>query len=147
MKTITLKTISRPVIICHFSDGKAKKVYYMTEIDDKLERLIDDKHENSIKLDINGKNVNVSKTDINFYGEMNFETGGDDYETIQNCENLFCGNSSQIPAKYNYEKHTCIADENSMIFWETFRPELIVQYFHGLLGKPKKCIIFRRTIW
>lgn len=132
--------------MCHFSDGKARKVFYIAEIDESVEELIEDKQVDIISLSINEKVIKIPKTNICFYGEMDFKTGGEDYETIKYNDDLFAGNSSVIPANYNYANHSCSYNDNFKV-WETFRPELIVQYFHGLLGKPKRCVIFKRTIW
>lgn len=146
MKQVILTTLSQPLVMCHFSDGKATKVFYIAEINESIEEEIENKKSEFIKFPINGNIVNILKTQICFYGEMDFTTGSEDYETIKDYDDLFSGNSSFIPANYNYDTHSCNV-ENILKTWETFRPELIVQYFHGRLGKPKRCIIFKRTIW
>ena len=137
MKQVILTTLSQPLIMCHFNDGKAKKVFYIAEIDESIEEEIENKKSEFIKFLIKDKVVNIPKT--------YFTTGGEDYETIKNHDDLFSDNSSTIPANYDYNTHSCKID-NVFKIWETFRPELIVQYFHGRLGKPKRCIIFKRTI-
>lgn len=146
MRQIILTTLSQPLVMCHFNDGKAKKVFYIAEIDESIEEEIENKKSELIKFLIKDKVVNISKTQICFYGEMDFTTGGEDYETIKEYDDLFSGNPSIIPANYNYNTHSCKV-EDILKTWETFRPELIVQYFHGRLGKPKRCMIFKRTIW
>ena len=147
MKQVILTTLSQPLVMCHFNDGKAKKVFYIAEIDESIENEIENKKSEFINFLIKGNVVNIPKTQICFYGEMDFTTGSEDYETIKDYDDLFSGNSSIIPANYNYDTHSCEIKEDILKTWETFRPELIVQYFHGRLGKPKRCIIFKRTIW
>lgn len=145
MKQFVLTTLSQPLVMCHFNDGKAKKVFYISEINDSIENEIENKKSEFITITIKNKSVNIPKNHICFYGEMDFTTGSEDYETIKEYDDLFSGNPSIIPANYNYIEHSCNFDYNFKV-WETFRPELIVQYFHGRLGKPNKCMIFKRTI-
>lgn len=145
MKTVILPTISSPRVMCHFNVGKARRIFYIAKIDESVEELIEDKNVDTISLLINEKVVKIPKTNIYFYGEMDFKTGGEDYETIKYNDNLFAGHSSVIPANYNYANHSYSYNDSYKV-WETFRPELIVQYFHGLLGKPKRCVIFKRII-
>lgn len=146
MKQLILTTLSQPLVMCHFNDGKTTKVFYIAEIDKSIEDEIENKKSEFIKFPIKGNVINIPKTQICFYGEMDFITGSEDYETIKDYDDLFSGNPSFIPANYNYNEHSCTIEDNFKI-WETFRPERIVQYFHGRLGKPKRCMIFKRTIW
>lgn len=146
MKQVILTTLSQPLVMCHFNDGKATKVFYIAEIDESIENEIENKKSELIKFLIKDKVVNILKTQICFYGEMDFTTGSEDYETIKDYDDLFSGNPSIIPANYNYNTHSC-GVEDIFKTWETFRPERIVQYFHGRLGKPKRCMIFKRTVW
>lgn len=143
---MNLKTISRPVVMCHFSDGRAKQVFFIAPITEKDEVNIEDENFSSLTLQNGKRKIIVRKQQIIYYGEMDFTTSSEDYEIIKD-SNLFNCNSSRIPANYDYNNHTCRQEKGLQMFWETFRPELIVQYFHGLLNKPKYCIIFKQQIW
>lgn len=95
-----------------------------------------------------GKTVfDIPAKNICFYGDVDFTDDSEDLEQISEANWL---NSIKIgvkiPSNYDYETHTCKSDlEKYYKYHETFNPALVVQYKHGMLGKPKKVIIFKYT--
>ena len=49
-----------------------------------------------------------------------------------------------VLANYNYKENTAISDIPGGRWYDTVRTEVITQFKHGQLGKPKSCIIFKR---
>ena len=79
---------------------------------------------------------------------MNFKDNSEDYEQLAESPilNSIVANGVRMPANYDYDKHCCYTPKPYALTWETFRPELITQFKHGMLGKPRKCIIFKRIL-
>lgn len=100
-----------------------------------------------IKIERSGINFRISPDDLIAYGEIDFSTGSDDYNTIQDFVYLdhlgMLGKS--IPARYNYKEHCCYSPVGCKHYqtFDTTDPAKVAQYAHAFIGKPKRSIIFK----
>ncbi len=99
--------------------------------------LVKDLGDNFIKV--------IEKSNIICYGGINFKSGSDDYNVLQNMNWLddLGVQGLTVPSDYNYEEHCCYPPENRVRYYETFNPAVICQYKHAMLGKPERCCIFK----
>lgn len=129
-------------IICNEVNGKKQSIV-MTGITEDEEAALDA----NLPIDIERGNLkfHISPSDIQAYGEIDFTDKGDDLDYFVNMnwfkQVIWVGFS--IPSNYDYETHTCTNDKNFIRYFDTKRPELVVQYVHGVLNKPKRTLIFK----
>lgn len=82
------------------------------------------------------------------YGEIDFNTNSDDFDSLDNF-NFFDVTSFKgicIPANYDYKTHTCTSDRNFVKWYDTTSSALILQYKHGVINKPKRTLIFKQIL-
>lgn len=131
-------------IICNEVYGRQQSII-MTGITEDEEAALD----SNIPITIERGNLkfHITAADIQAYGEIDFTDNGDDLDYFVNMnwfkQVVWAGFS--IPSNYDYDTHTCTNDRNSVKYYDTKRPELIVQYVHGVLNKPKRTLIFKYT--
>lgn len=99
-----------------------------------------------IKVERNGMKFRISPDDLIAYGEIDFSTGSDDYNTIQDFAYLdhlgMLGKS--VPARYNYREHCTYAEPGKRYqTYDTTDPAILAQYAHAFIGKPERSIIFK----
>lgn len=93
----------------------------------------------------------ISKRNVFFYGNINFETNSPDYKELELMD-MFDSNDSRgidIPVGYIYKTHSVILNRTKDNYHpkvktiDTFNFARICQYKHGCLGKPTKVVVFR----
>lgn len=123
-------------------DGPASIHTIMTYLTKEEEVKLDNKE--TIEIDRGFRHFTISPRDVYCYGEIDFHNGSDDYKELAKMKFLnhlcFCG--VWIEANYDYDKHCCYSPIKRKQWYDTTRPEVLSQYTHGILGKPKRCIIF-----
>lgn len=123
-------------------DGPISIHTIMTYLTKDEEVDIDNKK--TITIQRGSREFTISPRDIYCYGEIDFNTGSDDYKELAKLKFLnhlcFCG--VWIEANYDYKNHCCYSPIKRKQWYDTTRPEIVAQYTHGILGKPKRCIIF-----
>ena len=147
-----MKVVSLPTrddyftMIRHIRDVNSYTVN-MTGISEKEEEAIDDNK--VLFLDRGGCTFEVSVKNIICYGEIDFNKNSDDFYELADLE--WCGNDSMrgvdIPARYDYPTHTCKTPVKCIQTFDTMRFELVAQYAHGFLGKPKRVAIFKTKVY
>ena len=124
------------------SDGPVVINTIMTYLT-KAEEVALDKKE-TIEITRGFRHFTISPRDIYCYGEIDFHNGSDDYKELAKMKFLshlcFCG--IWIEANYDYDRHCCYSPIKRKQWYDTTRPEVLSQYAHGILGKPRRCIIF-----
>lgn len=115
----------------------------MSSLTEDEEKRLDNKE--TIEIIREGTKFTIAPTDVYCYGNIDFHTGSDDYKQLAKFTFLnhlcFCG--IWVPADYNYDKHVCYSEIGRPTWYDTTRPEVLAQYVHGILGKPKRTIIFK----
>lgn len=128
-------------MVSRFDSGVAIRTI-MTYITPEEEQALDDKK--TITIDRGSRRFEISPKDVYCYGHIDFRSGSDDYKQLAKMKFLnhlsFCG--IWIEANYDYKKHCCYSPIRRKQWYDTTRPEVLAQYTHGVLGKPKLCIIF-----
>jgi len=123
-------------------DGVVPIHTIMTYITEDEERALDNKE--SIEIDRGSRHFTINPHDVYCYGEIDFHNGSEDYKELAKLKFLshlcFCG--VWLEANYDYDKHCCYSPINRKQWYDTTRPEVLAQYTHGILGKPKRTIIF-----
>jgi len=116
---------------------------YMTHINEEEEAIIDSGDILFITRD--GIGFSIIPRNIYCYGEVNFDDHSSDLDTIDGF-NWFSGMIDKgvvIPSNYDYETHSALSDLKKPRWTETFSPAVAAQITHGMLGKPKRIIIFK----
>lgn len=87
----------------------------------------------------------INQSDVIAYGEIDFSNDSDDlnYFIDLNWFNDKKLVGFSIPSQYDYENHTTISDRKLIKYYDTKRPEAVVQYVHSVLNKPKISVIFK----
>lgn len=97
------------------------------------------------------KSFKISKNNVYFYGNINFNTDSPDYKEIENMD-MFDSTDTrgiEVPVDYIYNTHSVILNINEdnpkprVKTIDTFNFARICQYKHGCLGKPTKVVVFR----
>lgn len=115
----------------------------MTHISEEEEKALDDGKDIMIRR---GKlRVKVPKDKVYAYGEIDFKTGSEDYETLEGMNWLntmeLCG--VHILSNYDYKNNIARSDIRGGRWYDTTNVAQVCQFKHGQLGKPKRTIIFR----
>lgn len=121
-----------------------KEVIIMTYLTEEEEKALDD-----------GKRIKVKRSKRTFvidpgmiycYGDVDFREGSDDCDVIDSFSFLdYLGAVGiRIPSDYHYDTHECHSPLKCYRYTETFRPSVLCRYCHGVLGKPKNIVLFRR---
>lgn len=114
----------------------------MIPISEKEEKLLDNGFLRTVR---NGFSFGIDKRNVICYGEIDFRDGSDDFEVIQGMNWLdhIMGLGICVPSDYNYEEHCCYSPTKRYRYYDTSNPAIVAQYFHGRLGKPQRCCIFK----
>lgn len=118
----------------------------MTHLNEKEEKSLDDA--GVVKLKRGSLTFNVFKKDVYCYGEIDYNKGSDDYETLSN-QDWFIDCDMQgvmVPSNYDYENNIIVSDIKGGRWYDTVKTEIVAQFKHGQLGKPKRSIIFKHYV-
>lgn len=140
-----LRDMECRVITCR-TDKAAKEAIMMTYITEDEEKQLDEGYD--IRIKRGPYSFNVKPSDVECYGIIDFHRGSEDLEIIASFDWLrhltFCG--VVVPSNYDYENHCAYSDLKIARVYDTTRPEVVAQYFHGTLNKPERTLIFRYII-
>ena len=139
MEGLEIYTISSHI------EGKKGTTVVMTSITEDEEKELD--KGNTICVLRGGFKVTINPDDIYCYGIIDFHDDSEDMDIMADFDWLshlrFGG--VYVPANYDYDKHCAYSDINVARRYDTFRPEIVAQYVHGIIGKPERTVIFRHT--
>lgn len=128
-------------ILLNIRTNLGNKQVIMTYITEKEEAKID---KNETIVIHRGKHTfTIDNRCIYCYGEVDF-TKGDDIELLDKLNFLSHLGIQGVPIRSNYDYacHACHSPVNRPLWAETFRPSRLVLYAHGVLGKPKRIVLF-----
>ena len=120
---------------------------FMIPITEKEEKALDKGY---LRKVINDNDVfEIESNQIIAYGEIDFTTNSDDYNSIEmmNWLESLGTKGLCVPSDYDYEEHCCYTPLKKVRYYETFNPAIIAQYKHAVLGKPQRCCIFKKRIY
>lgn len=120
-----------------------KKRYVITSIDEKDEISLDNKL--TISINRGGYTFVINPNSVEAYGEIDFRSSSPDMDIIADFRffTILDSVGTWLPSRYDYEEHCAYSDLNIPRIYDTFKPEVIAQYGHGCIGKPKRCVIFK----
>ena len=128
------------------STSATKKIVIVTYLTKEEEDTLDEVGLLTIKR---GKlTFEIEKKDVYCYGEIDFNKGSDDYEMLaeqrwfDDCTML----AVTVPSDYDYENNVIESDIKGGRWYDTTRVEVVSQFYHGRLGKPKRTIIFKHYV-
>ena len=133
-------------IVAHTSRDRVYHQVLITYITKEEEDKIDNGE--TIVLQRGNQTFSVSTKNIYCYGEIDFKNGSDDLNLIDDfnwLEHLGL-HGIDIPSDYDYNEHACYSPNPSYRTYDTTVPSKVVKWKHGLLGKPKRVVIFKRII-
>lgn len=113
----------------------------MVPITEEEEHKLDERK--SFGKDVGDRIIPLGPSNVKYYGEIDFTTGSDDYQILEESR-LFFPMSFQgacVPGNYDYNKHCCYSDGKTAKWYDTVNAALICQYAHGVLNKPKRVAI------
>lgn len=87
----------------------------------------------------------ISPKDVYVYGDVDFSPSSSDLDRIAKFD-FYLEKGKVVPAKYDYNTHTCLSDIDRYKMYDTTDIATIVKYAHGCINKPKKIIIFKNVI-
>lgn len=130
------------VICSHFISKREKEVVVIIPITEKEEKQLDT---GSLTTTRNDQIFNIESNQIICYGEINFHTNSDDYDTIEQMKwfDYLDAKGISIPSDYDYEEHCCYTPNKKVRWYETFNPAVLAQYYHARLNKPQRVCIFK----
>jgi len=133
------------IITCHTEKGRTCEII-MTYLTEEEEYKID--NDEVVKLERGSVTFEVSKSKIYAYGEIDFRTGSEDYEVLADMTwlNHCTLRGVNVLSNYNYKHNTATSDIPSGRYYDSMSPEVVAQFKHGQLGKPKRTVIFKRII-
>lgn len=145
---IPLKISSRQLhtIISYNESKYFRKSILMTFITEEEEEQLDAGE--IVVIERDGHKIPLTKQNVQCYGIVDLSTNSDDFWDIADFGwfSHLTNMGVQIPARYNYKGNYCYAVDGKILYYDTFRPELVVQYLHGLAGKPERIVIFKKKV-
>ena len=137
-----ITTMGYQTICSHSSSKNEVESIVIISIDEKEEKKLDKGFLQCVRDD---QTFSIHQNEIVCYGEIDFTTGSDDYNTIEEMTWLeYLGAKGIcIPSDYNYEEHCCYSPISKCRYTETFNPARLTQYLHSRLGKPQRVCIFK----
>lgn len=125
------------------SPSDSNKNIIMTYISEDEEKALD--NDEVVKLKRGKQTFTISRRNVYAYGEIDFTTGSEDYELLT--EKNWFGNIELVgvlvPVGYDYKDNLIYNKVKGGTWYDTIRTEVICQFKHGQLGKPKRTVIFK----
>lgn len=137
--------IGYQVISSHFINKLEKELIVIIPITEQEEHRLDN---GFLKVKKGNVEFNIYANQIICYGEIDLSTNSDDFNVIENMNFLdhLTGIGICVPSRYNYEEHCAYSPNRKPLYYDTVNPAIVTQYKHGILGKPKRCCIFKERI-
>ena len=127
---------------CLIKTGGRVSPIIMAPIDEIEEHALDER--TSFTITRGDTTFVIGPTNVKYYGTIDFHSGSEDYAILEE-STLFHTMGFQgaaMPANYDYEKHCCYSDRMRALWFDTVNAAMLGQYAHGILGKPKRVVIF-----
>lgn len=134
----------------------------MIPIDESDEHNIDKLYTDQVKSVII-QNYTLTKNNITSYGNINIKNNSKDYQILDRLilNGFSIHKGQKIPDNYDYENHCCYINKDKKssyldsptlqmdnIKWITTKSiAKVIQFNHGILGKPNKVVIFTNFIY
>lgn len=131
------------VVYSNFDRYAGITAVLLTYLTEEEEQELEEKQ--VITITRKNKEYTIYNRSIYCFGDVDFSNNSDDYCDIAELNILsnltFSG--IRIPANYDYGNNSVTSNTNYVKWYDTVYIEDIIQYCHGLLGKPKKVLLFK----
>lgn len=170
MTKVNLQTLKdkKVILTSRIYNGLGVEQLIMIPITDSDEYILDiimgnvEEIDDKIEL-INLQNYTIKKDNILAYGHINLKDNSKDFLSLETLKlyNFNIHKGIKIPNNYDYENHCCYVEKGKRpnylnsptlqmdgIDWiNTTNIAKVIQYNHGMLGKPNKVVIFTNFIY
>ena len=170
MNKVNLQTLKEKKVIL------TSRIYNGLGVEQLIMIPISDEDENNIDIIMNNKegihniikstniqDFEISKNNILAYGHINLKDNSKDFLSLETLKlhNFNIHKGIKIPNNYDYINHCCYIEKGKRpnylnsptlqmdgIDWtSTTNIAKVIQYNHGMLGKPNKVVIFTNFIY
>lgn len=119
----------------------------MIPISEEEEKIIDNINNKTLHFTRGDKTFNVTINDIYCYGEVDFDNE-EDLDQIDdfNFLNYLGSVGIKIVSNYDYDTHSCKSTSKNVMWTETWDTVKLTIMAHGYLGKPKRILLFNKTV-
>ena len=166
MNKVSLQTLKdkKVVLTSRIYNGLGVEQLIMIPITDEDESVIDSIMHNDPRVqNINLQNYLIKRDNILAYGHINLKDNSKDFLSLETLKlhNFNIHKGIKIPNNYDYVNHCCYVEKGKRpnylnsptlqmdgIDWtSTTNIAKVIQYNHGMLGKPNKVVIFTNFIY
>ena len=166
MTKVNLQTLKdkKVILTSRIYNGLGVEQLIMIPITDEDESVIDSIMHNDPRVqNINLQNYLIKRDNILAYGHINLKDNSKDFLSLETLKlhNFNIHKGIKIPNNYDYANHCCYVEKGKRpnylnsptlqmdgIDWtSTTNIAKVIQYNHGMLGKPNKVVIFTNFIY
>ena len=170
MTKVNLQTLKdkKVILTSRIYNGLGVEQLVMIPISDENECILDAIMGNAegvhdIIHETNIQDYKLSKNNILAYGHINLKDNSKDFLSLETLKlhNFNIHKGIKIPNNYDYDNHCCYVEKGKRpnylnsptlqmdgIDWiTTTNIAKVIQYNHGMLGKPNKVVIFTNFIY
>lgn len=170
MIKVSLQTLKdkKVILTSRIYNGLGVEQLIMIPISDENEYTLDAIIGNAEEVhdiihETNIQDYKLSKNNILAYGHINLKDNSKDFLSLETLKlhNFDIHKGVKIPNNYDYENHCCYVEKGKRpnylnsptlqmdgIDWTTTTNiAKVIQYNHGMLGKPNKVVIFTNFIY
>lgn len=166
MTKVNLQTLKdkKVILTSRIYNGLGVEQLVMIPITDEDESVIDSLMQNDPRVqNVNLQNHLIKRDNVLAYGHINLKDNSKDFLSLETLKlhNFNIHKGIKVPNNYDYANHCCYIEKGKRpnylnsptlqmdgIDWTTTTNiAKVIQYNHGMLGKPNKVIIFTNFIY
>ena len=166
MSKVSLQTLKEKKVILtsRIYNGLGVEQLIMIPITDEDEAVIDSLMQNDPRVqNVTLQNYSIKRDNVLAYGHINLKDNSKDFFSLETLKlhNFNIHKGIKIPNNYDYINHCCYIEKGKRpnylnsptlqmdgIDWiNTTNIAKVIQYNHGMIGKPNKVIIFTNFVY
>ena len=166
MTKVNLQTLKdkKVILTSRIYNGLGVEQLVMIPITDANELVIDSLMQNDPRIqNINLQDYLIKRDNVLAYGHINLKDNSKDFLSLETLKlhNFNIHKGIKVPNNYDYANHCCYVEKGKRpnylnsptlqmdgIDWTTTTNiAKVIQYNHGMLGKPNKVVIFTNFIY
>lgn len=166
MTKVNLQTLKdkKVILTSRIYNGLGVEQLIMIPIIDENELVIDSLMQNDPRVqNIILQDYTIKKNNVLAYGHINLKDNSKDFLSLETLKlhNFNIHKGIKVPNNYDYENNCCYIEKGKRpnylnsptlqmdgIDWTTTKNiAKVIQYNHGMLGKPNKVVIFTNFIY
>jgi len=166
MSKVSLQTLKEKKVILtsRIYNGLGVEQLIMIPITDEDEAVIDSLMQNDPRVqNVTLQNYSIKRDNVLAYGHINLKDNSKDFLSLETLKlhNFNIHKGIKIPNNYDYINHCCYIEKGKRpnylnsptlqmdgIDWiNTTNIAKVIQYNHGMIGKPNKVVIFTNFVY